>query len=131
MKAQIRASRNAASTTIDDPDSLVPIEAEVAVAEAVAEAEEEDYRNVCYLLLSAGILVVAVGVVVGVVAGTNKSSSILPGTLTPTASPAILSEKMNNLLDLIGPTVTSNIELLHDPKTPQYAALQWLADIDV
>jgi hypothetical protein len=37
---------------------------------------------------------------------------------------------MTNMLDLIGPTVTSNIELFQDPKTPQYTALQWLADLD-
>jgi hypothetical protein len=122
-------------------------------------------RNFCYLLLSAGILVVAVGVVVGGVLGANNSSPIISGTLAPTvytaeaptaspeissenmnttntlaptvytavaptASLAISSEKMKNLMDLIGPTVTSNTELFQDPKTPQYAALEWLADID-
>jgi hypothetical protein len=114
-------------------------------------------RNFCYLLLSAGILVVAVGVVVGGVLGANNSSPIISGTtvspvilsenmnttntLAPTvytaaaptaspASPAIFSEKMKKMLDLIGPTVTSNTEFLQDPKTPQYAALEWLADID-
>jgi hypothetical protein len=100
----------------------------IVVAEAVLEPEEVEVekevrlcglsRNFCYLLLSAGIVVVAVGVVVGVV------------TEAPTASPAIFSEKMTNMLDLIGPTITSNIELFQDPKTPQYAALQWLADLD-
>jgi hypothetical protein len=40
------------------------------------------------------------------------------------------SERFQMLLDLIGPTVTSSPELWEDPKTPQYAALEWLADLD-
>jgi hypothetical protein len=100
------------------------------VAEAVAEPEEVEKearlcglsRNFCYLLFSA--VVVAVGVAVG---GAVRMNKTIPDTLAPTV---YTTERFQMLLDLIGPTVTSNIKLFQDQQTPQYAALEWLADID-
>jgi hypothetical protein len=120
----------------------------IVVAEVVAEEVEVEIearlcglsRNFCYLLLSAGILVVAVGAVVGVVVGTNTSSSSIPSgtpfptvytTEAPTASPAIFSEKMKNLLDMIGSTVTSDINVFHNQSSLQYAALNWTSIFDL
>jgi hypothetical protein len=72
------------------------------------------------------LLLIIVGVVVGfVVALGGKDGD--PPTMAPTASPTI--SKFTQLLDIIG-AVTSDIELLQDPTTFQYEALDWLANAD-
>jgi hypothetical protein len=96
----------------------------------------------CYLILVIVFLVVAAGVAVGVFFATREGETPSP-TMAPTDPPTVFptdaptntptrytSERFKLLLDLIGPTVTSNIKLLQDPETLQYAALQWMADVD-
>jgi hypothetical protein len=50
----------------------------------------------------------------------------------PTASPTMLSTspKFAQLLNLIGKEVTSDIKALQNRTTLQYAALEWLANVD-
>jgi hypothetical protein len=62
---------------------------------------------------------------------TNQSSAVLTSqpTVAPTPSPSVISE-FHGLLKWIGPLVTDNIQTLQDPTTPQYAALNWLANVD-
>jgi hypothetical protein len=98
-------------------------------------------RKCCCLLLVIGFLLVATGVAVAVVFATTPSPITMamaptdPPTVVPTDAPTnaptrYTSERFQFLLDLIGPTVTSNIQFLQDPETPQYAALEWMADVD-
>jgi hypothetical protein len=40
------------------------------------------------------------------------------------------TSEFDGLLKWIGPLITDNIQTLQDPTTPQYVALDWLANVD-
>jgi hypothetical protein len=107
----------------------------VSTAEVVQE-EQPAMRKCVWIL----VFLLIVGVVVGVVVALNGKDGdppIMTPTVTvnqtpaPTAPPTILSTspKFTQLLNLIG-AVTSDIKFLQDRTTLQYAALDWLANMD-
>jgi hypothetical protein len=96
-------------------------------------------RRRCACILF-GLLVV--GVVVGILAALSETPTVstMPTiaptatgyeTLAPTASPTIFStsSKFTQMLNITS-AVTSDIKILQDPTTFQYAALNWLANVD-
>jgi hypothetical protein len=64
----------------------------------------------------------------------TKVPTAAPTTFTtksPTVAPTrYTTPEFDGLLKLIGPLVTDNIQTLQDPTTPQYLALDWLANVD-
>jgi hypothetical protein len=101
------------------------------------EKEDDDicgFSRTCFFVVIAMILIVAVaGVVAGAVLGTREDKITL--TTFPTASPTAFPTRyttsdFDGLLKRIGPLITDNIQTLQDPTTPQYVALDWLANVD-
>jgi hypothetical protein len=109
----------------------------VSAAEVVEEAKPPSPRRCVWILLALLIVGVVVGVVVAVLGGKDGDPPTMAPTATvvktpdPTASPTILatSPKFTQLLNLIG-AVTSDIMFLQNRTTLQYAALDWLANVD-
>jgi hypothetical protein len=108
----------------------------VTAAEVVEEAKPPGPRRCVWILLCLLIVGVVVGVVVALGGKDGNPPTMAPTatvikTPDPTASPTILatSPKFTQLLNLIG-AVTSDIQLLQDRTTLQYAALDWLANLD-
>jgi hypothetical protein len=109
----------------------------VTAAEVVEERKEQppSRRRCVWILLGllAALLLIIVGVVVGVaVASHDEPVPTVNKTPAPTASPTgtlSTSPKFTQLLSLIG-QVTSDIESLQNITTLQYAALNWLANVD-
>jgi hypothetical protein len=97
-------------------------------------------RNCCYVKCAILFILLISGLAVGIIFATRGKATVAPIPIeVPTDSPVAAtnaptfystSERFQMLLDLVGPSVNSNIQLLQDPTTPQHDSLKWLADID-